>query len=166
MKNQQVKTSVPTILSLIHNLNDVMITHKIRQYDLKGKEYLDTNAKYYTGDLGLRHAVLGFRDEDISGILENIVCLELYRRDYKVSFGRIGDKEIDFIAEKEEEKIYIQVSYIMQNPETAEREFSALESIRDNHPKYVISMDPVVFKRKSGIKHINLFDFLSKSNLQ
>ena len=160
MKNQHIKTSVPTILSLIHNLNDVMITHKIRQYDLKGKEYLDTNAKYYAGDLGLRHAVLGFRDEDIGGILENIVCLELYRRDYKVSFGRIGDKEIDFIAEKEEEKIYIQVSYLMQNPETAEREFSALESVRDNHPKYVISMDPVVFKRKSGVKHINLFDFL------
>jgi uncharacterized protein len=160
LKNQQVKTSVPSVMSLIRHLNDVFIVHKIRQYDLKGKEYLETNAKYYAGDLGLRHAVLGFNDEDISGILENIVYLELCRRDYEVTFGRLGNYEVDFIAEKEEKKLYIQVSYIMSTKETVEREFSVLESVRDNHPKYVISMDKITLKRESGVKHINLFDFL------
>ena len=162
LKNQKIKTSVPTILSLIRYLNDVFITHKVRQYDLKGKEYLDTNVKFFVGDLGLRHAVLGYKDSDIGGMLENIVYLELCRNDYRVSIGKLGSKEVDFIAEKEDEKNYIQVSYIMSNYETIEREFSVIESIRDNHPKFVISLDPLQIKRGSGIKHINLYDFLLK----
>ena len=160
LKNQHIKNSVPTVQTHVRYLTDVFIAHKIRQFDIKGKEYLDTNAKYFVADLGLRHAILGYKDSDISGILENIVYLELYRNDYSVSFGKLGDSEIDFIAEKEGKIHYIQVAYIMPASKTVEREFSVLESIRDNHPKYVISMDPLLIKRESGVKHINLYDFL------
>jgi len=162
LKSRNIKTSVPTILSHIHYLNDVFIAHKVRQFDLKGKEYLDTNVKFFVGDLGLRHAILGFKDADISGILENVVYLELCRNDYRVSIGKIGTKEVDFVAEKEDVRIYIQVAYIMNNPETVQREFSVLESIRDNHPKFVISLDPLQVIRESGVKHIYLYDFLLK----
>ena len=162
LKNQQIKNSVPTIQTHVRYLTDVFMAHRIRQFDLKGKEYLDTNAKYFVGDLGLRHAVLGYKGSDISGMLENIVYLELCRNDYNVYLGRLGNKEIDFIAEKEGKVIYIQVAYVMPDSKTIEREFSVLESIKDNHPKYVISMDSLLIKRESGIKHINLYDFLLK----
>ena len=162
LKNQQIKNSVPTIQTHVHYLTDVFMAHRIKQFDLKGKEYLDTNAKYFVGDLGLRHAVLGYRGSDISGMLENLVYLELCRNDYNVHLGRLGNKEIDFIAEKEGKVIYIQVAYVMPDSKTIEREFSVLESIKDNHPKYVISMDSLLIKRESGIKHINLYDFLLK----
>lgn len=160
LKNQQIKNSVPTIQTHVRYLSDAFIVHRIRQFDLKGKEYLDTNAKYFVGDLGLRHAILGYKESDIAGMLENIVYLELCRNDYNVSIGKLGSKEIDFIAEKEGRIVYIQVAYIMPDMKTVDREFSVLESVRDNHPKYVISMDPLLIKRESGIKHINLFDFL------
>lgn len=160
LKNQQIKNSVPTIQTHVCYLSDAFIVHRIRQFDLKGKEYLDTNAKYFVGDLGLRHAILGYKESDIAGMLENIVYLELCRNDYNVSIGKLGSREIDFIAEKEGRVVYIQVAYIMPDMKTVDREFSVLESVRDNHPKYVISMDPLLIKRESGIKHINLFDFL------
>ncbi len=160
LKKQRIKSSVPTILTHVRYLTDVFVIHKLKQFDIKGKEYLDTNAKYFMGDLGLRHAILGYKESDISGMLENIVYLELCRQDYKVSVGRLGKKEIDFIAEKEDKIIYIQVSYIMVDEKTIEREFSVLESIQDNFPKFVISLDPLEIKRPSGIKHLNLYDFL------
>jgi predicted AAA+ superfamily ATPase len=160
LKNQQIKNSVPTIQTHVRYLTDIFIAHRIRQFDLKGKEYLETNAKYFIGDLGLRHAILGYKESDIAGILENIVYLELCRNDYNVSLGKLDKKEIDFIAEKNGEIHYIQVAYLMPDIKTADREFSVLESIKDNHPKYVMSMDPLLIKRKSGVKHINLFNFL------
>ncbi len=161
-KNQQIKTNVPTIQTYLRYFLDVFIIHKIRQFDLKGKEYLETNAKYFVGDLGLRHSILGYKNESISGVLENIVYLELARNDYKISIGKLRNKEIDFIAEKNGEKIYIQVSYIMTDTKTIEREFSVLESINDHFPKFVISLDPLTVKRVSGVKHIKLYDFLIK----
>ncbi len=159
-KNQKIKTNVPTIQTYIRYFTDVFILHKIRQFDLKGKEYLDTNAKYFVGDLGLRNTVLGYKNESISGMIENLVYLELARNDYKISLGKLKNKEIDFIAEKNDEIIYIQVSYMMIDDKTIDREFSVLESIKDNHPKYVISLNPLTIKRISGVKHINLYDFL------
>jgi len=162
LKNQKINSTVPTILTHVYYLTDVFVIHKLKQFDIKGKEYLDTNAKYFMGDLGLRHAILGCKESDISGMLENIIYLELCRNDYKVSVGRLGKKEVDFIAEKEDERIYIQVTYIMIDKKTIEREFSVLESINDNFPKYVISLDPLEIKRSSGIKHLNIYDFLLK----
>ena len=160
LRNQHISNSLPTVQAHIRYLADCFIAHQVRMYDLKGKLYLETNAKYYVGDLGLRHAVLGYRESDISGMLENIVFLELCRNDYRVSVGKMVEKEVDFIAEKEGRKVYIQVSYIMPDKSTVEREFSVLESISDNHPKYVISLDSLIIKRESGVCHINLYDFL------
>jgi len=165
LKNQKIKNTVPTIQTHVRYLTDVFIAHRIKLFDLKGKEYLDTNAKYFVGDLGLRHAILGYKESDISGMIENIVYLELCRNDYKVSLGKLGKKEVDFIAEKNGSIIYIQVAYLMPDSKTIEREFSVLETIKDNHPKYVISLDSLLIKRESGIKHINLYDFLLNPQL-
>ena len=136
--------------------------YQVRQYDLKGKRFLEVNDKYFASDLGMRHAILGYRESDIAGMLENLVYLELLRNDYKVSVGKVGKNEVDFVCSRKGERCYIQVSYIMPTVETQEREFSVLEKIADNHPKYVISLDPLVIKRESGVKHINLVKFLQK----
>ena len=160
LRNQHINNSLPTVQAHIRYLKDCFIANQVRMYDLKGKLYLETNGKYYVGDLGLRHAVLGYKESDISGMLENIVFLELCRRDYRVSIGKMGEKEVDFIVEKEGKRGYIQVSYIMPDKKTIEREFSVLESISDNHPKFVISLDPLTIKRESGVCHMNLYDFL------
>ena len=112
------------------------------------------------GDVSLRHALLGYREGDISGVLENLVFLELKRRGYQVYVGKFDNREIDFIAEKENRKIYIQVAYLLESQQTIEREFSVLKSINDNYPKYVISMDDIFGRDVEGIQRINLVDFL------
>ena len=111
-------------------------------------------------DIGIRHALLGYREADIGGILENIVFLELKRRGYSVSIGKLGDREVDFIATRQNEKIYIQVAYLLASPETIEREFGILKSIPDNYPKYVPSLDTLFGENFDGIQRINLIDFL------
>jgi predicted AAA+ superfamily ATPase len=160
LKSQRMNNTLPTVQAQVKYICEAFLSHQVRQYDLKGKRYLEINDKYYVSDLGLRHAILGYREADISGMLENIVFLELLRNDYQVSIGRVGTREVDFICDRRGERIYIQVSYIMPDRETVEREFSVLEEIKDNHPKYVISMDPIHIKRESGIKHLNLMTFL------
>jgi len=108
---------------------------------------------------------LGYREGDISGLLENLVFLELKRKGYRVYIGKFGNKEIDFIAERENRKIYIQVAYLLSSPETIEREFSVLHSLKDNYPKFVISMDNIFGKDVKGIQRINLIDFLLNSEI-
>ena len=111
-------------------------------------------------DHGIREAVFGVNTRDINLILENIVYMELLRRGYKVNVGRIGDKEIDFVCRKQNNKLYVQVTYILASPETVEREFGSLEQIPDNFPKYVVSMDEPDMSR-NGIKHCNIRKFLT-----
>ena len=130
------------------------------RFDVKGKRLLEIHEKYYLGDVSLRHALLGYREGDISGVLENLVFLELKRRGYQVYVGKFDNREIDFIAEKENRKIYIQVAYLLESQQTIEREFSVLKSINDNYPKYVISMDDIFGRDVEGIQRINLVDFL------
>lgn len=165
LKSQRMSNTLPTVQAQVKYICEAFLSHQVRQYDLKGKRYLEINDKYYVSDLGLRHAILGYREADISGMLENIVYLELLRNDYQVSIGRVGIREVDFICDRRGERTYIQVSYIMPDRETVEREFSVLEEIKDNHPKYVISMDQILIKRESGIKHINLMTFLERGFL-
>jgi predicted AAA+ superfamily ATPase len=121
---------------------------------------LQTNGKYYIGDQGLKYAAMGFRDAYISGSLENIVFLELKRRGYEVFTGVIGDKEIDFVAERKGDKIYVQVSYVMEKQETVEREFGVYDFVDDHYPKYVVSMDELRHDSGNGVHHIHLADFL------
>ncbi|MBP6063538.1 MAG: ATP-binding protein [Fusobacteriaceae bacterium] len=159
-KSQQRKVDLNTVSSYLMMLDAAFIVQKVSRYDLKGKEILQTNEKFFLGDQSLKYAVMGYKDRDIAGILENIVYLELKRRGYNVFVGKLDDKEIDFIAEKRDEKIYIQVAYRLASEETIQREFSPLLSIKDHYPKYVITMDEFFQDNIEGVKHIKLLDFL------
>jgi len=165
MKSQEMKVGIETVQNYISYLVSTFALHKVSRYDIKGKRLLEFYEKYYLGDIALRHALLGFREIDISGILENLVFLELKRRGYQVSIGKFENKEIDFIAEKENRKIYIQVAYLLSSQEIIEREFSVLKLIKDNYPKYVISMDTIFGSDFEGIQRINLVDFLLNSDI-
>lgn len=160
LKSQRIKVGVETVQNYLAALVSTYALHKAPRYDIRGKRILELHEKYYLADIGLRHALLGYREGDISAILENIVYLELLRRGCKVFIGKIGDKEVDFIAEHRKGIIYIQVAYLLSSPETVAREFSALEQIRDNYPKYILSMDTIFGNDIRGIRRINLVDFL------
>ena len=160
LKNQGRKLSVETIYNYLKALENAFIISKVQRYDIKGKNILETQEKYYLSDLGFRHAKLGYQSNDISGYLENIVFLELLRRKYKVNIGKQDNKEIDFVANLRDENLYLQVTYLLASPETIEREFSPLKSIKDNYPKMVLSMDSLPESNIEGIKRKRIIDFL------
>lgn len=159
-KSQQRKTDLSTVYNYLHALEGAFILYKVPRYDVKGKEILKTQEKFYVSDVSLVYATMGFRDRSISGILENIVFLELKRRGYKVYIGKVDTREIDFIAEKKNEKIYIQVAYKLESPETVEREYAPLLSVNDHYPKYVVTMDDFWKDTIDGVRHIHIKDFL------
>ena len=158
-KSEHRVVSHDTILNYTKACADAFLFFKINREDLPGKKILTINEKYYVADHGLRSAVYGQGGNDIDQVLENIVCLELLRRGYKVTVGRNGDKEIDFVASKNGEKLYVQVCYLLADERTVEREFGAYKGVPDNYPKYVVSFDNFNFSR-NGIKHMNICDFL------
>ncbi len=158
-KSENRKISHDTILNYLKFCSDAFLFYKINRYDLEGKKIVTVNEKYYCADHGLREALFGKNIQNIDQVLENIVCLELLRRNYKVYVGKKGDLKIDFIAEKQGKKIYIQVAYLLANEETLKREFSVYNSVKDSYPKYVVSMDDLNFSQ-NGIIHKNIKDFL------
>ena len=141
LKSQGRKLSRETVYNYLKALENAYIISKVQRYDIKGKALLETQEKFYLMDLGLRHSKLGYRANDIAGYLENIIYLELMRRKYTVNIGKLSTKEVDFIGTLRDEKLYIQVTYLLATPETIEREFYPLKNINDNYPKYVLSMD-------------------------
>jgi predicted AAA+ superfamily ATPase len=159
-KSQQRKLDIATIYNYLNALESAFIIYRIPRYDIKGKELLKTQEKFFVSDHGLVRAVLGDRPHHISGILENIVALELMRRGYKVFVGKLDDIEIDFIAEKLDKKLYIQVTYRMDNPATLEREKRPFLQIADNYPKYILTMDKTLTGNMEGIIIQYLPDFL------
>lgn len=159
LKNEHRNVAPETILNYIKYCSDAYLFYQVKRQDLKGKQIISTNEKYYIADHGIREAVYGGNMRDINLILENIVYMEALRRGYTVTVGKAGDKEIDFVCEKQGDKIYIQVTYLLASEETIEREFGVYESIRDNYPKYVVSLDEFDMSR-DGIKHKNIRDFL------
>ncbi len=161
-KSQYRKVDVNTIYNYLNALESAFIIYKIPRFDIKGKEILKTQEKYFVGDPSLIYSVMGYRERMIGGILENIVMLELKRRDYKVYIGKLGTKEIDFVAEKGNSRIYVQVAYLLIEQSTIEREFTPLKSIKDNYPKYVVTMDKTWNETEEGIRQINIIDFLLK----
>lgn len=158
-KSENRKISHDTILNYLKFCSDAFLFYKINRYDLEGKKIVTVNEKYYCADHGLRESLFGKNIQNIDQVLENIVCLELLRRNYKVYVGKKGDLEIDFIAEKQGKKIYIQVAYLLANDETIKREFSVYNFVKDSYPKYVVSMDDLDFSQ-NGIIHKNIKDFL------
>ena len=158
-KSENRKVSVETILNYIKSAEEAFLIYKVSRDDLIGKKILNVNEKYYIVDHGIREAILESNQRDINQIFKNIIYLELLRKGYNVRVGKIDNLEIDFVCTKGNEKLYIQVAYLLASPETIEREFSSLEKINDNYPKYVISMDEFDMSR-NGIRHINIMDFL------
>ena len=152
-----------TVERYISMLRNAFVFFSVGRYDVKGKQLLKTLGKNYIIDLGFRNMLLGYRDADRGHILENIVFLELLRRDYRVYIGKIGETEIDFVAEKPNDKVYIQVTESMQSPETRERELRPLRMIPDNYEKIVLSMDRSFINSYDGIKSLNLIDWLLRS---
>ena len=159
LKNEHRSVAPETILNYIKYCCDAYLFYQVKRQDLRGKQILASNEKYYIADHGIREAVFGNNRKDINLTLENIVYLELLRRGYTVTVGKTGEKEIDFVCEKRGEKLYIQVTYLLASDETINREFSAYDNIRDNFPKYVVSLDEFDMSR-NGIKHRNIRDFL------
>jgi hypothetical protein len=135
------------------------VLYKAGRYDVKGKQHLKSLEKYYVVDTGLRTLLLGKKKSDIGHILENIVYLELIRRGYSVSIGKVGELEIDFIAEKSGSKVYYQVSASVLDPVTFEREITPLRRVQDNYPKFIITMDDISSDNE-GIQQVNVVDFL------
>lgn len=159
-KSEQRKIDNETVYSYLEKLQKAYILHKCSRYDLQGKDILKTQEKFYLADVSLRYSVLGYTVDSIAASLENIVYLELKRRGYDVYIGKIKDKEIDFVATKQNEKIYVQVTQEIKSEKTQKREYEQLLEIRDNYPKYVVMADNFAGGNYEGIKTMNIVDFL------
>lgn len=159
LKQEGINTTVETVIAYIDYIKKAMVVYSAQRYDIKGKKLLTTNEKYYTVDLGLRNCVKASSEIDYNKLYENIVYLELLYRGYDVKVGKTDDYEIDFVAYKGSDTLYVQVCYLLASTETVERELGNLERIKDNYPKYVISGDLPDFSR-NGIKHYNIIKFL------
>lgn len=160
-KSENRKVATETILNYIKACEEAFLVYRVARNDLLGKKILNVNEKYYIADHGIREAIMENNQKNINQVLENIVYFEMLRRGYNIKIGKVDNLEVDFVCKKNDETIYIQVSYLLASEDTKEREFSVLENIKDNYPKYVLSMDEFDMSR-NGIKHVNLIEFLIK----
>lgn len=165
LKSQNISLGIDTLQNYLTYLENSLIINKVRRYDLKGKKILEIYEKYYLTDIGLKNAMFGYRENDIAGMLENIVYLKLRQLGFNVYFGKIDDLEIDFVAEKTNKRFYFQVAYLINTQETIERELEPLKKISDNYPKFVLSLDKMPETNNEGIIRMNLIDFLLKESL-
>jgi predicted AAA+ superfamily ATPase len=160
MENDNFKIDVQTIENYLSALINSYILYRVGRYDIKGKELLKTNDKYYIADIGLRSYLLNNTARAIGHILENIVCLELLRRGYKISIGKIDDKEVDFVAQNIDGTVeYYQVSQSVMDPKTFDREITPLDNIKDHNQKFLLTMDYADLSY-NGIRQINLLNWL------
>lgn len=164
LKAQRLSVSVARVQDYLAFLEQAFLVYRCRRYDLKGKRHLELYDKFYMADVGVRHGLIGYRNADISGLLENVVYLDLRARGYSVNVGKLRETEIDFIAERHSERMYIQVAYLLASEETIDREYGALERIPDHYLKLVLSLDTVQPVARSGIRWRNLIDFLLTDN--
>lgn len=162
MKSQGLDVAVKSIASYLGYFKDAYLLSTVERYDVHGKKLLESNEKLYFGDIGLRNLIAGGeRQGDVEKVLENVVYQQLRRMGYTVNVGQLRAGEVDFVCTRSNERVYIQVAYLIASPETEEREFGILDNIRDNYPKYVISMTPLVRRSdRRGITHLGLREFL------
>ena len=160
LKSQHTTISVNQIQSYTEYLNNAFLIHRVERYDLIGKRVFEIGEKYYFENMGIRNIVIGYRITDKAKILENLVYNHLLYKGYDIKVGYYGDKEIDFIGEKNGEKLYIQVALKIDNDKTAEREFGNLLKIQDNYPKIVITEDTFNGNSHEGIRHCPMRQFL------
>ena len=147
--------------SYLNALQGAFVIQRVPRYDIKGKEQLQTNEKYFVSDLSLIYAVMGYADRMISGALENIVYWEMRRRGYETFIGKQDSREVDFVGIRRDEKMYVQVTYRMESDATVEREFAPLLAIADHYPKFVVSMDDVWHDNIEGVRHMHIAEFLT-----
>lgn len=163
LKSEGRALSVESIYNYLERLEKAFVIYRCRRYDLQGKSVLKTQEKFYLADQSLKYCIMGFNPKSIASMLENIVYFELKRRGYEVYIGKLGTKEIDFVAIKRDERIYVQVCRTL--PENSDREIGNLLAIKDQYPKYVVTLDELSTGNVNGIKIIHLFDFLLKEEL-
>jgi len=160
LKSQKTNISPNVVLNYLSHLESAFFILKVRRSEIAGKKIFEIGEKYYFEDLGLRHTIIGYRQDDIGRILENLVFLHLKRSGFEITVGRIGEKEIDFACEKKGERLYVQVAYLIADQRVHDREFGNLLEIKDNFTKIVVSMDEMTGGKFKGIKHLNIRDFL------
>jgi Predicted ATPase (AAA+ superfamily) len=160
LKSENRTIDNETVYSYLEKLEKAYIIHRCSRYDVQGKEILKTQEKFYLADTAFRYSVLGYSPDSVAAMLESIVYLELRRRSYDVYVGKLDSAEIDFIATKQENKLYIQVTQQIGSPDTEEREYGRLLDIRDNYPKYVLRTDAFADGNYEGIKTMHVADFL------
>jgi len=163
LKSQKITISHNVILDYLNFLCEAFFLFKAKRNDLKGKKILEFGEKYYFEDLGIRHAIGGYKNDDINKIIENVVYLHLLTNGYEVSIGKLGDKEIDFVAEKAGNRVYVQVTFTIPDKKTKEREFGNMLLIKDNFRKIVVSMDEIQVGSYEGIEHFHLRKFLTET---
>ena len=163
LKNEQRSIDTETVYDYLNKLENAFILHRCSRYNIQGKEILKTQEKFYLADTAFRYSILGYTPDSVAAMLENVVYLELLRRGYDVHIGKIGNAEIDFVATKQENKIYIQISERIERKETEQREYGQLLGISDNYPKYVLRTDEFAGGNYNGIKTMHIADFLLSS---
>ena len=158
--NRKGAPSAHTVQAYVNALLESYFYYDIKRFDIKGKGYLRTLGKYYIVDIGLRNYLLGFRNRDSGHAIENVVYFELLRRGYDVAIGKVDNAEVDFIATKADDKIYVQVTESMTSEDVRRRELAPLQKINDNYEKIVLSLDPGLDASYDGIKSLNLINWL------
>lgn len=152
------KTNYETVSSYLRFITDTMIVHELERYDIKGKQTLGGQRKYFINDLSFRNLIFGFRPYDIANILENAILLQIMQSGFQVNIGTLSNREIDFVAQKADKKIYVQVTYLLADQKVMDREFGNLQKIEDNYPKIVVSLDDIKFADIEGIKHFRAWE--------
>ena len=158
LKSENRQMDPETVYSYLNKLESAYILHRCQRYDIKGKEILKTQEKFYLADASLKYCIMGFNPKSIAAMLENIVYFELRRRGYEVYIGKNETKEIDFVAVQRDERIYVQVCRRL--PEESDREIANLLEIKDHYPKYVLTLDELAAGNVNGVKIVHLADFL------
>lgn len=161
LKSQKIRISPNVVLNYLSFLSSAFFVFRVPRCEIAGKKLFEIGEKYYFEDLGLRHSVIGFKQTDINKVLENLVFLHLKILGYDVAVGKLGDKEVDFVAEKRGEKLYVQVAYLITDQKIRDREFGNLLKIKDNYPKLVVSMDKMIGEKYKGIEQMNIRKFLT-----
>ncbi|MDO8490173.1 MAG: DUF4143 domain-containing protein [bacterium] len=165
LKSQKIKTTPNIVLDYLSYLSSSFIIREVNRVNVKGKKIFEINEKYYWEDLGLRNSLVGYKATEIGQMLENLVYSHLLRLGFKIHIGQLENKEIDFVAEKDGKKIYVQVAYLISDRATKDREFGNLLAIPDNYKKIVVSMDKLIGSDYQGVQHQQIIDFLQNDRL-